>query len=74
MFSVGAGRFQSPDRDGWSLFDGETTRGWQEITGKPFPLNCWTIEDHCLRLVVRLDGFQNIHTVETFRSFDLRFD
>jgi hypothetical protein len=25
-------------RDGWILlFDGATTQGWQEITGKPFP-------------------------------------
>ena len=26
--------------DGWRLlFDGKTTEGWLEITGKPFPLN-----------------------------------
>ena len=62
-------------RDGWSLlFDGETTRGWQEITGKVFPSNCWAIEDNCLKALVRLDGFQDIRTVKTFRSFDLRFD
>ena len=24
------------------LFDGSTTNGWPEITGKPFPTNCWT--------------------------------
>jgi len=62
-------------RDGWNLlFDGDTTHGWLEITGKPFPSNCWTIEDHCLKALVRLDGFQDIRTTETFRSFDLRFD
>ena len=62
-------------RDGWELlFDGATTKGWQEITGKPFPLHCWTIADHCLKALVRTDGFQDIGTVETFRSFDLRFD
>lgn len=36
--------------------------------------NCWTIEDGCLKALVRLDGFQDIRTVDTFRSFDLRFD
>jgi len=56
------------------LFDGATTQGWREITGKPFPSNCWTIEDGCLKAQVRLDGFQDIRTVATFRSFDLRFD
>jgi hypothetical protein len=62
-------------RDGWILlFDGATTQGWLEITGKPFPSNCWTIEDNCLKALVRLDGFQDIRTVRTFRSFDLRFD
>jgi hypothetical protein len=62
-------------RDGWlPLFDGSTTNGWVEITGKPFPSNCWTIEDGCLKALVRLDGFQDIRTVDTFRSFDLRFD
>ena len=62
-------------RDGWTLlFDGSTTQGWQEITGKPFPTNCWTIDNGCLKALVRLDGFQDLRTVETFRSFDLRFD
>lgn len=62
-------------RDGGILlFDGATTQGWLQITGKPFPSNCWTIEDHCLKALVRLDGFQDIRTVQTFRSFDLRFD
>jgi len=56
------------------LFDGATPRGWQEITGKSFPSNCWTIEDNCLKALVRADGFQDMRTVETFRSFDLRFD
>jgi hypothetical protein len=61
--------------DGWTpLFDGSTTRGWLEITGKPFPSNCWTIEDNCLKALVRTDGFQDIRTLGTFRSFDLRFD
>jgi hypothetical protein len=62
-------------RGGWiPLFDGSTTNGWLEITGKPFPTKCWTIEDGCLKALVRLDGFEDIRTVETFRPFDLRFD
>ncbi len=60
---------------GWHLlFDGKTTTGWQEITGKPFPSKCWTIEDGSLKALVRTDGFQDIRTVETFRSFELAFE
>jgi hypothetical protein len=62
---------QSPWR---SLFDGETTNGWVEVTGKPFPSNCWTIEDHCLKSIPRKDGFQDIRTTATFRSFELEWD
>lgn len=62
-------------RAGWRLlFDGKTTAGWEEITGKPFPSNCWTIEDGSLKALARTDGFQDIRTRETFRSFDLEFD
>ena len=60
---------------GWRLlFDGATTTGWEEITGKPFPSNCWTIEDGSLKALARTDGFQDIRTRETFHSFDLEFD
>jgi hypothetical protein len=60
---------------GWRLlFDGKTSAGWREITGKPFPTNCWTIEDGSLKALVRTDGFQDIRTEETFRRFDLQFD
>ena len=62
-------------RAGWRLlFDGATTAGWEEITGKPFPSNCWTIEDGSLKALPRTDGFQDIRTREAFRSFDLEFD
>lgn len=62
-------------QQGWRLlFDGKTTAGWEEITGKPFPANCWTIEDASLKALVRSDGFQDIRTVEVFGSFDLEFD
>ncbi len=62
-------------RQGWRLlFDGKTTAGWEEITGKPFPSNCWTVEDASLKSLVRTDGFQDIRTKQTFGSFDLEFD
>ena len=56
------------------LFDGKTSDGWVEVTGKPFPPNSWTVEDGCLKTVVRPGGAQDIRTVESFRSFDLEFD
>jgi hypothetical protein len=60
---------------GWRLlFDGRTTEGWLEITGKPFPANCWTIEDQSLKALVRRDGFQDIRTTGEFESFELEFD
>jgi hypothetical protein len=60
---------------GWRLlFDGRTTEGWLEITGKAFPPNCWTIENGCLKAVPRKDGFQDIRTADTFREFELEFD
>ncbi len=62
-------------RDGWRLlFDGATAAGWVEITGKPFPERCWKVEYGCLRALPRPDGFQDIRTRETFRSFELEFD
>jgi hypothetical protein len=62
-------------RAGWRLlFDGTTSAGWLEVTGKPFPTTCWTIENGCLKALVRTDGFQDIRTAETFRRFDLQFD
>jgi len=62
-------------RQGWRLlFDGATPAGWLEVTGKPFPANCWTVENGSLKALVRHDGFQDIRTAGTFRSFDLQFD
>jgi hypothetical protein len=63
------------DDNGWqSLFDGKSSAGWVEVTGKPFPPNSWTVEDGCLKTLVRPGGAQDIRTVESFRSFDLQFD
>ena len=62
-------------REGWRLlFDGKTSAGWLEVTGKPFPTNCWAVDHGSLMALVRSDGFQDIRTAESFRSFDLQFD
>lgn len=82
VFAVSLARAADPNtlsaaerREGWRLlFDGTTTAGWLEITGKPFPANCWTVGDGSLKALVRSDGFQDIRTVDSFRSFDLQFD
>jgi hypothetical protein len=62
-------------RDGWRLlFDGKTTTGWVEVTGKPFPAHCWTVDDGALKAIIRTDGFQDIRTIDKFGSFDLQFE
>jgi hypothetical protein len=57
-----------------SLFDGSTSKGWVEVTGKPFPTHSWAIEDGCLKALVRTDGFEDIRTVDSFKSFELQFE
>jgi hypothetical protein len=57
-----------------SLFDGHSTAGWVEVTGKPFPAESWQIEGGCLKALVTGGGFQDIRTVEEFRSFELEFE
>jgi hypothetical protein len=71
-----ANRLTDAERSqGWRLlFDGETTAGWVEVTGKTFPTNCWTVEDGSLKALVRTDGFQDIRTRDSFESFELEFD
>jgi hypothetical protein len=60
---------------GWRLlFDGRTTAGWVEVTGKPFPANSWAIDDGSLKSIPRKDGQQDIRTVDIFREFELEFD
>jgi hypothetical protein len=82
LLAMSVGHAGEPNRltdaerqQGWRLlFDGKTTAAWEEITGKPFPANCWTVEDGSLKALVRADGFQDIRTKESFHSFDLQFD
>lgn len=67
--------FASAQDQPWrALFDGTTSKGWVEATGKPFPTRSWTIEDGCLKALARTDGFEDIRTVETFKSFELQFE
>lgn len=66
---------EAEKQQGWRLlFDGATATGWVEVTGKPFPTNCWTVEGGSLKALVRTDGFQDIRTVESFRFFELEFE
>lgn len=82
VVALGVARAAEPNRltdaerrAGWRLlFDGSTTAGWEEITGNPFPSNCWAVEEGSLKAIPRPDGFQDIRTRETFRSFELEFD
>ena len=82
LIALSMGRAGEPNQltdaerqQGWRLlFDGKSAAGWEEITGKPFPTDCWTIEDASLKALVRSGGFQDIRTRESFCSFDLQFD
>jgi len=59
---------------GWQrLFDGASTAGWLEVTGRPFPVESWTIEDGCLKALSGPKGNQDIRTTGTYRSFEFEF-
>ena len=55
------------------MFDGKSTAGWLEVTGKPFPKS-WTVENGCLHAVPTPAGNQDLRTVAAFGDFDLRFE
>ncbi len=57
-----------------SVFDGRTTQGWLEVTGKPFPAQSWKVEDGCLRTLVVEGGFQDLRTADTFLNFEFEFE
>ena len=71
---LGAAQLAAQDQSWHSLFDGSTSKGWEDVTGKPFPTHSWIIEDGCLKALVRADGFEDIRTVDTFKSFELQFE
>jgi len=62
-------------KDGWILlFDGRSTQGWLEVTGKPFPHQSWTIEDYSLKTLAGVKSMQDLRTVARFGHFELQFD
>ena len=54
------------------LFDGRTTAGWTEVTGKPVP-DSWTVDDGCLKPLAQ-PSMQDIRTVGVYRNFELRWE
>ena len=62
--------------ENWTvLFDGKTTNGWLEVTGKPFPTHSWRIEDGCLRAFDPGNGFEDIRTaLEYDADFEFQFE
>jgi Domain of Unknown Function (DUF1080) len=72
---VGVAQIGAAQDQGWHpLFDGQTSKGWVDVTGKPFPTHSWAIEDGCLKALVRKDGEEDIRTAETFTSFELQWE
>lgn len=60
---------------GWILlFDGKSTAGWTEVTGRPFPSSSWNIEDESLHAWNPGTGFQDLRSDLVLRSFELQFD
>src|SRR5271165_6972567 len=60
---------------GWILlFDGRTSKGWLEVTGRPFPIESWRVEDGALRALDSGHGYQDLRTEDTFVSFEFQFD
>jgi hypothetical protein len=60
----------------WTLlFDGVSTKGWLEVTGKPFPSRSWRVEDGCLRALDPGDGIQDLRSEREFaKSYEFQFD
>src|SRR5258708_5647487 len=72
---VGVAQLAAAQDQGWhSLFDGQTSKGWVDVAGKPFPTHSWAIEDGCLKALARKDGEEDIRTTETFTSFELQWE
>jgi hypothetical protein len=74
LLGVACGLAAQEKDSGWqSLFDGATTAGWLEVTGRPFPSECWVIEDGCLKAFPGPKGNQDIRTVAEYTSFEFQF-
>lgn len=59
---------------GWKLlFDGRTTAGWRGYQKKDFPDRGWTVEEGCLKKVVKVRG-GDIVTEQTFSDFELTWE
>ena len=71
---LAATNIAAQDQSWHPLFDGSTSKGWVDVTGKAFPTHSWAIEDGCLKALPRTDGAEDIRTVETFKSFELQFE
>ncbi len=58
-----------------SLFDGSSSKGWAEVTGKPFPTHSWAIEDGCLEGSAPYRRLlEDIRTVDGLSLFELQFE
>ncbi|MBS1871797.1 MAG: DUF1080 domain-containing protein [Acidobacteria bacterium] len=52
-----------------------TAGSWIEITGRPFPVASWKVEDGAFTaLPNNAEGMQDLRTRETFRWFELEFE
>jgi hypothetical protein len=61
---------------GWRLlFDGITSVGWQEVTGKAFPADCWAIEGGALKAYSNAAaGNHDIRTTAQYTYFELAWE
>jgi hypothetical protein len=60
--------------DGWvTLFDGNSTRAFQDASGGEFPAHRWRVEDGTLRAIAGKGG-RSLRTRDTYRSFELQFE
>jgi len=63
-----------PRNDWMPIFDGNSSKGWLEVTGLPFP-STWRVEEGCLRSIqVDGGGFQDIRTEAEFAEFEFEFE
>jgi len=71
--AVGALAAQVKTGEWVSLFDGKSTAEWLEVTGRPFPSECWAVEDGCLKAFPGPHGNKDIRTVAEYTDFEFQF-